>query len=339
MNRAIIIITGALLFSINSFSQTYQDNENGQYEDMLTPEYYNSSNGSAFREEVNRFVHFARQTAFQHPLEDASGQIPTYSINRGFGDGIGPGGQGSHHPAIDYYIENASTLVDLYAAHDGFVTTSKEVDRYRHYLSISTDIQDSTGTVIGKMFTLYAHIDLDLDSVANLDLDGKYVKKGDLVSNHLYSGTMGGPHLHFEIRYYRSTDSGIEDFYGGPVADKTSPSSGSWTYGFWNPNVGYGFAHPLNHLNTVNTGVYEDNFHSNIKVFPNPTKDFITIELDNPKESKLLTISNMTGRVIYRQEFIGDDFVNIDLKSYGVGIYLVNLYDNKHIVTTKILKE
>ena len=71
------------------------------------------------------------------------------------------------------------------------------------------------------MVSLYGHIDLDLDSAANLDLNGKYVKKGDLVSNHLYAGTTEGPHLHFEIRYYRNTDSGMEDFYGGPTADKT----------------------------------------------------------------------------------------------------------------------
>ena len=63
---------------------------------------------------------------------------------------------------------------------------------------------------------------------------------------------MGGPHLHFEIRYYRENDTGYEEFYGsgtGPNAnlDFTEPSAGIWSYGFWNPDIGYGFADPRNH--------------------------------------------------------------------------------------------
>ncbi len=99
--------------------------------------------------------------------------------------------------------------------------------------------------------TLYAHIDLDLDKADGLSLNGQTVQAGDLISRHLYSGTVGGPHLHFEIRYYRSTDSGDEEFYGfaGPRADPvlTQPSGGSWLYGIWNPSVGYGFGDPRNH--------------------------------------------------------------------------------------------
>jgi hypothetical protein len=339
MNKAIIILTGALLFSTRLFTQTYPDNEHGQYEDMLTPEYYNAPDGDAFRIEVNRFVHFARLTPFQHPLEDSSGQLPEYSIKRTFGDGIGPGGQGAHHPAFDYHIGNAYTQVDMYAAHDGIVSTGKNVDRYRHHLSITKDIQDASGKVIGKMLTLYGHIELDLDSAANLDLDGKFVHKGDLVSRNLYSGTRGGPHLHFEIRYYRSSDSGNEDFYGGRVAEKTSPSAGSWTYGFWNPDAGYGFAHPANHLDTVSTVLSEDIFDNNINAFPNPTRNFISIELDNPEESKLLTILDMTGREIHQQEFSGKETVNIDLKDYGRGTYIVNILNSKRNITTRIIKE
>jgi len=330
MKKAIIIIIGAVLFAINAFSQTYPDNEDGRYEDMLTPEYYNTPRGGAFRFELNKFVHFARLTPFQHPLEDSLGQSPAYSIHRGFGDGIGRGDSGSHHPASDYFIGSGTVLVDLYAAHDGYVAVSKDVARYRHYLSITTDIRDSSDAVIGKMVTLYGHIDLDLDIAANLDLDGQNVKKGDLVSNHLYSGTVGGPHLHFEIRYYRSTDSGFEDFYGGPIGGKTSPSSGSWTYGFWNPNFGYGFANPENHLNTSVSGIITNNFEKEISYYPNPTNGLFFVDLKRVYQELNYSIYSIIGKELHSQVITSASFIEINLSNYPSGVYFISIIENRN---------
>ncbi|TFH07155.1 MAG: hypothetical protein E4H08_09955, partial [Candidatus Atribacteria bacterium] len=75
----------------------------------------------------------------------------------------------------------------------------------------------------------HAAVDLDLDEVSGLNLNGQIVQAGDLISQHLYAGTAGGPHLHFEIRYLRPEDTGNEEFYGfaGPRADPalTEPSA------------------------------------------------------------------------------------------------------------------
>jgi len=86
--------------------------------------------------------------------------------------------------------------------------------------------------------------ELDLDETDGLVMDGKTVKAGDLLSKNLYSGTQGGPHLHFEVRYYRPNDDGTEEFYGfrGPA-----PGAGEWPNGFWDPDTGYGFGHPESH--------------------------------------------------------------------------------------------
>ena len=65
-----------LLFCIFAFAQTYPNNEDGKYQDMLTPEYYNAVETSDFRLELNKFVYFARQIPFQHPLEDSLGLGP-----------------------------------------------------------------------------------------------------------------------------------------------------------------------------------------------------------------------------------------------------------------------
>jgi len=59
---------------------------------------------------------------------------------------------------------------------------------------------------------------------------------------------MGGSHLHFEIRYYRNSDMGNEEFYSWQKSGvNTKLSSGIWLYGYWNPNIGYGFGNPINH--------------------------------------------------------------------------------------------
>jgi len=281
MYKTIIIILGLTLISTKSFSQTYSNNEDGQYEDMLTPAYYLAPNGDNFRNGINMFVHFARTEPFQHPLEDSVGHLPLFTINRGFCDGIGPGGTAQHHPAIDLHLENGNTQVNMYAAHEGQVETYRDAKKYRHYLSIAKNIEDSIGNVIGKMVTLYAHIDLDLDSADNLILDGEFVNKGDIISKHLYSGTLGGPHLHFEIRFYRPTDGGDEEYYGwsGGNPDFTEPSTGSWSYGYWGPNIGYGFANPENHLSDSALGIISNGFEQEISFYPNPTKDIVTIEL------------------------------------------------------------
>ena len=254
MKQRTTLLYAIICFS-NIFAQTtYPDNETGLFQDMLTPQYYLASVGDSFRAEVNTSIHFARQNQFQHPLVDPTGNAPPYSIptNGEFGVGKGPTGTSSHHAAIDLHLENNATEVDLFAAHDGHIAIYRDAPKYRHYLSITKNIEDSTGIVLGKMVTLYAHIDLDLDSTDNLQLDGQFVTQGTLVSKHLYAGTVGGPHLHFEIRYYRIEDAGTETYYGfvGPEGSTTltEPSAGSWSYGYWDPNTGYGFANPMNHL-------------------------------------------------------------------------------------------
>jgi murein DD-endopeptidase MepM/ murein hydrolase activator NlpD len=119
-------------------------------------------------------------------------------------------------------------------------------------VAVTKDVRDDAGNLLGKTVTIYAHVDLDLDEAAGLSIDGKAVRKGDVISRHLYAGTRGGPHLHFEIRYYRPRDEGTETFYGPRFpgrdgSDLTDKSTGSWSLGYWNPNVGYGFGDPRNH--------------------------------------------------------------------------------------------
>lgn len=339
MKHTIFLILIILLTSTNIWSQPYPNNEDGLYEDFLTPVYYNTPLEGDFRLETNKFVHFVRQIPFQSPLQDSLGQTPEFNIKRGFGAGIGPGGTGSHHPANDYHVENGDSLVDLYAAHSGIVSISRDIKRYRHMLSITTNVFDSSGIKLGKMVTIYAHIDLDLDAQENIDLDGKFVNKGDLVSKHLYSGTVGGPHLHFEIRYYRKNEEGNEEFYGGHVGNNTLQSSGSWTYGWWNPNSGYGFGNPLNHIKDETNAIINTTLQNDIGFYPNPIKDILILKNSSFIENAQINILDIKGQKLICRYLYKSKTLNIDISSYFSGIYILQIIRNNQLYNYKIVKE
>ena len=353
MKNIIITLCGLFIFTSISYSQTkYPNNEDGPFEDMLTPQYYLSASGDTFREKANEFAYFARIGPFHHPLEDLTGQIPQFSIPPmgEFGAGKGPTGTEQHHAAMDLHVENRKTNVTMYAAHDGYVAVYRDAPKYRHYLSITKNINDSTGTIIGKMVALYAYIDLDLDAADTILLDGQYVTKGAVVSKYLYSGTVGGPHLHFEIRYYRPGDVGDEDFYGfvGPAGSSTLTelSAGSWFYGYWNPNIGYGFANPENHLQSI-TGIpgrYEDipercELYQN---YPNPFNPTTTITFFLPKSDFVkLAVTNLRGQEIeilindlFSSGFHKINFNAIDLAS---GIYFYTIITSEFTSAKKFI--
>jgi murein DD-endopeptidase MepM/ murein hydrolase activator NlpD len=264
-SRQFGISTGALLIVLlgcteeraTGVAQDYPEDspftEDSEFQDMMSPLYYHTDCDPLFRDEINRFLQCARGELFHHPLESGLGHVPQFSTPAmgAFGAVKGPDGAAQHHPAVDLHVGRGETDVTMYASHDGYVTTYRDAPKYRQYLGISTDVVDVNGKVIGRIVSLYAHLDLDLDEADSLLMNGQFVRKGDAVSRHLYSGTMGGPHLHFEVRYYRPGDDGDETFYGfvGPRGSPvlTEPSAGPWIHGHWNTAVGYGFGEPRNH--------------------------------------------------------------------------------------------
>jgi len=221
------------------------------FKDFLTPAYYAAAPGASPRKEIDALLAAARKTPLHHPLKDKAGTIPSHKVPTmgRFGASKGPAAAAQHHPAMDMHVGNKQSAVTLYAAHDGVVSTVRNAPKYRHYVAITSTLKDSGGKALGKLVTLYAHVDLDLDEAAGLKLDGKTVRAGDMISKNLYASTVGGPHLHLEVRLYRPADSGSETFYGNKKGNPalTSPSAGGWTLGHWDPAVGYGFADPRNH--------------------------------------------------------------------------------------------
>lgn len=229
--------------------ETIPDAADTNIQNLLTPVFYQAARDDELRLAVNKAVYFSQKEAFQHPFYDGA-VSKLYSVPKKgvFGAQKGNGAMTEHHAAVDFHPDMDAQNTVSYAAHDGFVQTFRNVAKYRHYLTISKEIQDDSGEVVAKLVTLYAHVDLDKDEATGLTLDGQTVQQGDVVSKNLYAGTAGGPHLHFEVRYYRPLDSGQESFYGfggqNSNSELTLASTGPWTLGVWSPSVGYGFADP-----------------------------------------------------------------------------------------------
>ena len=75
---------------------------------------------------------------------------------------------------------------------------------------------------------------------------------------------------------------------------------------------------------------------ADIKIFPNPTKDKITIDIKNTDETKVI-ISDIFGRTITEKSY-GQSIITIDLKDLPDGIFMVSLTNEKGIFTRKIIK-
>ncbi len=80
---------------------------------------------------------------------------------------------------------------------------------------------------------------------------------------------------------------------------------------------------------------------SDINVYPNPTSDFIKIEISNNSDLNYVTtnIYNIVGKKIFSKYIINTDVIDLDLSSYSNGIYLIELISNKGSKVFRISKE
>ncbi len=302
----------AIILLSSTLSATDYSNESSP--DMLSPDYYNAGEEDSIRLITNSVISLTREEGLHHPLLGES--LPNYSIFRDFGDLVGRNNNYQYHPARDFYVENKATLVNIYAAHDGLIDTCTNITKYRHHISITCPILSKEGEEIAKLTTIYAHVDLDSNMLALQD--GDFVKKGDLICTHLYSGTMGGPHLHFEIRFYDKNAEGTEEFYGWAFS---TPSSGPWEYGYWDTSIGLGYGNPDNYISDENTAIQSTESLA-LQVYPNPTKGKITFPFDTSQIIGDIKLYQLNGNLLETLSPALSNCSTIDLSHYPDGYYL-----------------
>ncbi len=73
-------------------------------------------------------------------------------------------------------------------------------------------------------------------------------------------------------------------------------------------------------------------------IFPNPAKDFITIDISEIEQGMILTIINVNGQDIIKKE-ISDSKTQLNISDLQCGIYFAKIQTNKKCVVKKFVKE
>ena len=86
------------------------------------------------------------------------------------------------------------------------------------------------------------------------------------------------------------------------------------------------------------TGIKKLLIDNSINIFPNPTNDKFTIQIDNIKEAFKLEILSTTGQVVLCKQ-ITNSIEQVDLSGQAAGVYFVKLQSVNNSVVRKIIKQ
>lgn len=78
-----------------------------------------------------------------------------------------------------------------------------------------------------------------------------------------------------------------------------------------------------------------------IRVFPNPTKGFLNMEISSGEENCCydFTLYSSSGQKLLNKKQIGNGNVSLDLSTYSTGIYILILKYGEEVVQYKIVKQ
>lgn len=89
----------------------------------------------------------------------------------------------------------------------------------------------------------------------------------------------------------------------------------------------------------MTTSIKEEKFDVNIKIYPNPTQDFINIELENSNSTRInIQVLSLDGKQIVNKNHDGGN-ISLDMSDFAPGIYLLVLNQNGHSSNHKIVTQ
>jgi PKD repeat protein len=81
-----------------------------------------------------------------------------------------------------------------------------------------------------------------------------------------------------------------------------------------------------------------ENFTINkIKIYPNPASDVVEVETFSPMQEGIITLEDITGRIIFKEGLKGRNTLQIIVSQYPQGIYLVRIIQGTNIFTHKLI--
>ena len=90
---------------------------------------------------------------------------------------------------------------------------------------------------------------------------------------------------------------------------------------------------------TTATGVTDNSFASSINLFPNPATNHLTIELPNANKKVEVTITDVTGKIIYSTTASETQKLEVNTSDFAEGIYVVQIQAADFIAMKKLVIE
>jgi len=91
-------------------------------------------------------------------------------------------------------------------------------------------------------------------------------------------------------------------------------------------------------INDFISGIENEETNQNYQIYPNPSSDFINIELNN-LENVNVSIINATGQVVFKKSITEKQIEQIDISDFKKGIYLITISGQNYSNTEKIIKK
>lgn len=93
---------------------------------------------------------------------------------------------------------------------------------------------------------------------------------------------------------------------------------------------------------TTDSKLNTTEFHleNNISIYPNPTKNFVTIKSNSSENIKFIELYNTLGQLMYYEVIADKTDSNIDLSKFRDGIYFIKInFENNKIFSSKLILE
>ena len=170
------------------------------------------------------------------------------------------------------------------------------------------------------------------------DKDGNTVyTSGPLYANTQYRDTLTLESGCYTLIVEDTDEDGLDYGYNsdGTGMIRFREIGGGWLKIF-NPKFGTNIIHQF----TVGGSQNQENIlNHNWEIFPNPTKEHITITGFTKEKTKIIIVNNLAKEIMSKEVKSGHVSEVVDLKHLSSGVYFVKIMNLNKIITKKIIKQ
>lgn len=131
---------------------------------------------------------------------------------------------------------------------------------------------------------------------------------------------------------WEDANDGMAYKYGGRITVGSGSFSNVWA---WSPGTGVQKAHV-----PFEDSVGEINIEDLLSIYPNPTKNSLTIDLSKKEKIEAIEIYSSNGKLVYSNNNVPNRLsIEIDVENFATGVYSVNVITKSGLLTQTFVKK